>query len=451
MALSTAPRTVRSINVCPQHLSCSFLAPLRWLFPPHLLRGPRLIYLSLTSAAAGSGRVWGEPTDCSGVNLGACYWFTDKENVFIEWGEAGRHTLTPTPETQGKPGETIKGFREYDQDPCAAEFLLRVKCPVDFYKALGVRRDAAQKEIGKHYRKLLKEAHIDKQSGKKKKKKKKQGGSSVEPPDIKVIEEAYEVLSDHDRRAAYDQQLMGGTYSQGPFFTSNPTQAMRAKTTAGTADPFSTDDGLVGRMGQDAFRKRDRAAVYVLDFFAPWCSHCSDLAPVFRRVSAALNGGAGGGGSGGLKVNFAGVNCEDEKEFCKAHGVTSYPSVRLYLAREEEEEVYTGPLVEAAMTTWVKEARHSRVVRLGKGNFEADVLRCAHWNLTLYGPISGVHGSLFAQLERAVGGRLLRGQLVRPVLAIEACTAARLHHPSRRGQGAFAPKSSSDHSSAHRK
>ena len=64
----------------------------------------------------------------------------------------------------------------------------------DYYEILGVSRDADQKEIKKSYRKLAKKYHPDMN--------KKDPNSSDK---FKEISEAYEILSDPDKRARYDQ------------------------------------------------------------------------------------------------------------------------------------------------------------------------------------------------------------------------------------------------------
>ena len=60
----------------------------------------------------------------------------------------------------------------------------------DFYKILGIKKEATDKDIKKAYRKLSLKYHPDKQAGKSENEKKKAEEKMVE------INEAYEVLSD---------------------------------------------------------------------------------------------------------------------------------------------------------------------------------------------------------------------------------------------------------------
>jgi len=74
----------------------------------------------------------------------------------------------------------------------------------DFYVVLGVQRDASEGDIKKAYRKLAMECHPDRNNGDKAAEEK-----------FKLVTEAYEVLRDPDKRAAYDRYGMAGVRGSG--------------------------------------------------------------------------------------------------------------------------------------------------------------------------------------------------------------------------------------------
>ena len=86
----------------------------------------------------------------------------------------------------------------------------------DYYEVLGVNRNASDEEIKNAFRKLAKKYHPDVQTGDKEQSEAK----------FKEVNEAYEVLSDKDKRAKYDQfghaafdpAAGGGSYGGGAGF-----------------------------------------------------------------------------------------------------------------------------------------------------------------------------------------------------------------------------------------
>lgn len=73
----------------------------------------------------------------------------------------------------------------------------------DYYEILGINKGASIKEIKSAYRKLAKQYHPDRNK------------SSDADSKFKEVQEAYEVLSDERKRAAYDQYGHAGTQSFG--------------------------------------------------------------------------------------------------------------------------------------------------------------------------------------------------------------------------------------------
>src|SRR3954469_2343896 len=83
--------------------------------------------------------------------------------------------------------------------------------PRDPYEILGVSRDAEDGEIKKAFRRLARQLHPDVNS------------SETAEEDFKEAAEAYEILSDADRRATYDRYgfegLRSGGYAPADFST----------------------------------------------------------------------------------------------------------------------------------------------------------------------------------------------------------------------------------------
>ena len=79
----------------------------------------------------------------------------------------------------------------------------------DYYKTLGVPKDASEEDLKKAFRKLARQFHPDTATDKKRAEEK-----------FKEINEAYEVLSDKDKRKRYDE--LGPDWEHGPQFRPPP-------------------------------------------------------------------------------------------------------------------------------------------------------------------------------------------------------------------------------------
>ncbi|WP_417500052.1 DnaJ C-terminal domain-containing protein [Methylophaga sp.] len=116
----------------------------------------------------------------------------------------------------------------------------------DYYKILGVARDASQDEIKKAYRKLARKYHPDVSK------------EANAEDKFKEVGEAYEVLRDEQKRAQYDQ--FGSNYRHGQSFNPPPGWDDHAGFGGGNFSSFFENmfggmGGMGGGMGDNFFAR----------------------------------------------------------------------------------------------------------------------------------------------------------------------------------------------------
>ena len=82
----------------------------------------------------------------------------------------------------------------------------------------------------------------------------------------------------------------------------------------------------------DAFVKE--SPVTLVEFYAPWCGHCKELAPKWAEA-------AGKAKKLSPAVPLAKVDCDAESDLCGRFDVSGYPTIKLFQGGVAEE--YNGP------------------------------------------------------------------------------------------------------------
>ncbi|MFP5464195.1 MAG: DnaJ C-terminal domain-containing protein [Gammaproteobacteria bacterium] len=120
----------------------------------------------------------------------------------------------------------------------------------DYYKTLGVARDASTEDIKRAYRKLARKYHPDVS---------KEANAENR---FKDVAEAYEVLKDADKRAAYDQ--LGSNWQAGQGFSPPPDwhggKGFEFRSSGGGADFSDFFDSLFGRSSAGSHGPQRRSA-----------------------------------------------------------------------------------------------------------------------------------------------------------------------------------------------
>lgn len=143
----------------------------------------------------------------------------------------------------------------------------------DYYKTLGVAKDASEKEIKSAYRKLARKLHPD-----------------VNPNDktaeqkFKEVNEAYEVLSDAEKRKKYDS--LGANWKDYENYQRG----------GGAGQPFSWGDAAGGRSGGASYRTVDPAEYEQI--FGDLGGASDFFRTFFGGGAEGYSGGFGGGRAG---------------------------------------------------------------------------------------------------------------------------------------------------------
>ena len=240
----------------------------------------------------------------------------------------------------------------------------------DFYTILGVKKNAQEGDIKKAYRKLAVKWHPDKNP------------ENAEEAQAKFIEitNAYETLSDPEKRKIYDtqgeeglkrqqQQGEGGQYhdpfdifaqffGQGGFpgggfpgggfqfnFGEQRRQQRQQVESLYEDDPFVYDidtkefDALVS----------SREDPLVVTFYSPNCGHCHEMKAEYSKLAKSLEDVA----------KVVAINCADNKQLCARENLRHYPTIR-YISEDKNKRA----------SEFIKSQRTSKVL----GDWVASVL-----------------------------------------------------------------------------
>jgi protein disulfide-isomerase A6 len=114
----------------------------------------------------------------------------------------------------------------------------------------------------------------------------------------------------------------------------------------------------------------------LVEFFAPWCGHCKNLAPTYEELAAGFQHAAD-------KVTVAKVDADEHKSLGQRFGVQGFPTLKWFDGKSDKPVEYDGGRDLESLQKWitdktsvrpkVKGKLPSRVVMLDDKSFKEKV------------------------------------------------------------------------------
>ncbi|VDP18436.1 unnamed protein product [Soboliphyme baturini] len=129
--------------------------------------------------------------------------------------------------------------------------------------------------------------------------------------------------------------------------------------------------------------ERSKDEAWVVDFYAPWCSHCIQFEPQYKKLAKLMRISS--------YIHVSKVDCSREHRLCNAMGVHSFPTIRLYPFQNGPASDYNHWSRDAnSLRRWIYGSLPSNVVMIGSRNFNSEVFFDKQpWLINFFAPWCG--------------------------------------------------------------
>eukprot|EP01138_Halocafeteria_seosinensis_P005308 gb/GECG01005427.1/.p1 GENE.gb/GECG01005427.1/~~gb/GECG01005427.1/.p1 ORF type:complete len:449 (+),score=64.58 gb/GECG01005427.1/:1-1347(+) len=96
---------------------------------------------------------------------------------------------------------------------------------------------------------------------------------------------------------------------------------------------YSNSDDVIQLTDSDFSKKvLQDDAVWLIEFYAPWCGHCRNLAPEYKKVARALKG----------IVKIGAVDADENRNLASRYQIQGFPSIKVFGENKNSPEDYQG-------------------------------------------------------------------------------------------------------------
>jgi protein disulfide-isomerase A6 len=97
----------------------------------------------------------------------------------------------------------------------------------------------------------------------------------------------------------------------------------------------------------------------LVEFFAPWCGHCKNLAPVYEELATNFQHAV-------EKVTIAKVDADNHKALGKRFGVSGFPTLKWFDGKSDKPVDYDGGRDLESLAKWVTDKTGLKMKVKGK-------------------------------------------------------------------------------------
>ncbi|KAI0397236.1 thioredoxin-like protein [Xylariaceae sp. FL0594] len=115
----------------------------------------------------------------------------------------------------------------------------------------------------------------------------------------------------------------------------------------------------------------------LVEFFAPWCGHCKNLAPVYEELAQAF--------ASSKDVQIAKVDADAEKALGKRFGIQGFPTLKFFDGKSEKPEEYKGGRDLESLTKFITEKTGVKAKKVVQKPSQVEMLTDATFNKTIGG------------------------------------------------------------------